>query len=160
MAVLPEETPVWVMLTGLLATLVTLAVQPGGCSAETGAPAAYGKMFVLPGSGTSWTRDGNPAGREMTWAEAHDLLRELGMKRVTGCAVWRLPSRGELTAMASYLLSGNADGEGISPEQDFYWSSTTDPLEKDYAIAVNMEDGSEDSCDKSESNYVWPVCGQ
>jgi len=62
--------------------------------------------------------------------------------------------------MATYLNSGNADDEGISPEQDYYWSATTDPLEKDYADAVNMEDGSVDICEKSEFNYVWPVCGQ
>jgi hypothetical protein len=160
MAGFHKKTSVWFVLAGLMATLVSIPIHPGPCSAETGVPASDGDTFVLPGSGASWTRDGNPAGKELTWAAAHDFLNDLSRKRFRGCAGWRLPSRGELTALAAYLNSGYADDEGISAEPDYYWSVSVDPLEKDYADAVNLEDGSVDSCDKSEFNYVWPVCGQ
>lgn len=157
MTVFHREIAIRCILAGLIMTLVAILFFPGPCSAEV--PGSKGETLVLPGSGAVWTRDGNPAGKELTWEEAHGFLRDLNMKRFAGCASWRLPERDELTAMAAYLAGGNADYEDVSPEQDFYWSATTGALEKDYADAVHMEDGSVDSCEKSEFNYVWPVCG-
>jgi len=158
MSIFHKETLLWVVLAGLGAALVSIPVHADPCSAEPVPPQSGGQTFVMPESGTSWTRDGNPAGKELTWAEAHDYLKDLSRKRSDGCARWRLPSRGELTALAAYLKSGYADDEGISAEPDYYWSASSNPLEKDYADAVNLEDGSVDSCDKTEFNYVWPVC--
>ncbi|MDD2336712.1 MAG: DUF1566 domain-containing protein [Geobacteraceae bacterium] len=96
----------------------------------------------------------------MTWSEALEFLNHLNMQKFGGCEGWRLPSREELTDMLAYLDSGNVDDEDISPEQDDYWSSSVDPLENGYADVVNMEDGSVDNCEKTEINFLWPVCGQ
>jgi len=160
MSLFHKESLVRVVLAGLIAALSAIPIHAGPCSAETGASATVGGTFLMPGISASWTRDGNLAGKELTWVEAHDFLKDLNLKRFAGCARWRLPSRDELTALAAYLNSGYVEDEGISAEPDYYWSASVYPLEKDYADAVNLEDGSVDSCDKSEFNFVWPVCGQ
>lgn len=149
-----------IVVGSLLAVLVWLPCRPGICLAETGPSAQAGPAVVVSPGGAVWTRDGNPAGKELTWKEAHDFLRDLNRDLFGSCAAWRLPERDELAALLAWLNSGNADNEAVSPEQDFYWSATTDPMETDYAYAVNMGDGSVDICEKSDFNYVWPVCGR
>jgi len=148
------------MLAGLIAIFVSSPFHSGACFAESKIPVSDDETFTLPGNGVLWTRDGNPAGLELTWTEALEFLHELNMQKFGGCEGWRLPSRGELTELLAYLNSGNADDEDILAEQDYYWSSSAAPLESGYADAVNMEDGSVDTNQKDEINYVWPVCGQ
>jgi hypothetical protein len=160
MAVIARANIIRTILAGLIALFVSTPCHPGPCLAESGTAVPAEETFVLPENKVLWTRDGNPAGTELTWAEAHTFLNGLNRKKFGGCERWRMPSRGELTQMLAYLDSGNADDEDISPEQGYYWSSSVDPLRNDYADAVSMEDGSVDSCEKSEINYVWPVCGQ
>lgn len=142
------------VMAGMFTILACIPCRPGHGFAESGL------TFSAPEGGVVWTRDGNPAGKELSWDEAHDYLRGLNTDSFGGCAFWRLPVRDELTALLAWLNSGNADGEQVSPEQDFYWSATTDSLETGYAYAVNMGDGSVDNCKKSDFNYVWPVCGR
>lgn len=160
MAVFARANIIRTILAGLIALFVSTPCHPGPCFAASGLPVSAEETFVLPENQLLWTRDGNPFGTELTWAAAHTFLDELNRKKYAGCERWRMPSRGELTQMMTYLKSGNAVDEAISPELGYYWSSSVDPLENDYADAVNMEDGSVDSCEKTEINYVWPVCGQ
>jgi len=158
MAVFAQANVIKVMLAVFLAFAVSGVFPPGPCFAEKEISAPEDETFVLPESRVLWTRDGNPAGSELTWTEAHEFLDDLNRENFAGCTRWRLPSPGELAEMLTYLDSGNADNGEISPELDDYWAFAANGLESDYADVVNMEDGSTDSQLKSDSNYVWPVC--
>ncbi|RQW85683.1 MAG: DUF1566 domain-containing protein [Geobacter sp.] len=160
MTAFATTTAIRFMLAGLIAFFVSSPFHSGACFAQSKIPVSDDETFSLPGNGVLWTRDGNPAGLELTWTEALEFLHELNMQKFGGCEGWRLPSPGELTDLLAYLNSGNVDDEDILAEQDYYWSSSAAPLESGYADAVNMEDGSVDSNQKEEINYVWPVCGQ
>jgi hypothetical protein len=146
------------ILTGLALVISLLAGIPESASADDTAPPPSGTTFRLPETGGVWTRDANPAGRELAWEEARRFLADLNGKGFGGCAQWILPSRDDLTAMARYMGNGGSDESGIYPVADFYWSSTTGSLESGYADAVSMEDGSVDSQSKDELNYLWPLC--
>jgi hypothetical protein len=158
MAVFAQTNVIRVLLAVFLAFAVHSVFPPGPCFAEKEISAPEAETFVLPESRVLWTRDGNPAGSELTWSEAHEFLNDLNRENFAGCAQWRLPLPEELAAMMAYLDSGNADNEDISLELDYYWVTSANGLESDYAESVNMEDGSTDSHLKSEINYVWPVC--
>ncbi|MGA7826092.1 MAG: DUF1566 domain-containing protein [Geobacteraceae bacterium] len=160
MAVCARCKGIKVILAGLIALFVWSPCHPDRCSADNETFVAEDETFVLPESGVLWTRDGNPAGRELSWSDSLDFLTGLNDKKFAGCEGWRLPSSKELTDLQTYLNSGNADDEDISPEQDYYWASSIDPLDASYSDAVNLADGSVDSCDKTEINFVWPVCGE
>jgi hypothetical protein len=160
MAVFARATIIRTMLAGLLTLWIYAPLHPGLCFAESETSLSDDETFALPENGVRWTRDGNPAGKELTWAEAHGFLNELNLKKFGGCEGWRMPSREELAEMLTYLDAGNTDDVDIFPEQDDYWSSSADPLENGYADVVNMGDGSVDSSQKTEINFVWPVCGQ
>jgi len=155
-----RENMVMTILAGLIALCVYAPFHPGVCFAESETSVSEDETFTLPENGVLWPRDGNLAGKELTWSEALEFLNDLNLKKFGGCEGWRLPSREELTDVLAYLDSGNASDEDISPEQDDYWSSSEDPLENGYADVVSMEDGSVDSSEKTEINYVWPVCGR
>jgi len=159
MAVCARVSGIGVIMAGLIALFVCIPFNPGSCSAENGVPGAKEETFVLPERGLIWTRNANPAGQEMTWSDSLVFLNGLNGKKFAGCEGWRMPSREELADMLTYLESGNGADDDISPEQDYYWSSSTDPLETGYADAVNMADGTVDICQKIDINYVWPVCG-
>jgi len=160
MTVFAKATAIRFILAGLIAIFVSTSFHSGSCFAESKIAVSDEETFTLPVNGVLWTRDGNLAGQELTWSEALEFLNELNAEKFGGCTAWRLPSSGELTDLLTYLNSGNADEANILAEQDFYWSSSVAPLETGYAVAVNMEDGSVDSNQKEEINYVWPVCGQ
>jgi len=160
MAVFVRATVIRTMLFGLLTLWIYAPLHPGLCFAESETSVSDDETFALPENGVRWTRDGNPAGQELTWSEALEFLNDLNLKKFGGCERWRMPSREELTDMLAYLDAGNTDEVDISPVQDYYWSSSVDPLENGYADVVNMEDGSVDICLKTEFNFVWPVCGQ
>jgi len=158
MAVFAQTNVIKVMVAVFLVFVFSGVLPPGPCFAENEIAAPEAEVFDLPESRILWTRDGNPAGSELTWTEAHEFLNELNRENFAGCTQWRLPSREELTEMLTYLNSGNADDGDISPELDDYWAFAANGLESDYADVVNMEDGSTDINLKSDSNYVWPVC--
>ena len=158
MADFAQAKVIKVLLAMLLIFVAHGIFSPVTCFPETDNSAPEDETFVLPESRILWTRDGNPAGSELTWSEAHEFLSELNSENFAGCTRWRLPSREELAEMLAYLDSGNAVNEDISPELDYYWASAANGLESDYADVVNMEDGSNDIHLKSDSNYVWPVC--
>ncbi|MRR53797.1 MAG: DUF1566 domain-containing protein [Deltaproteobacteria bacterium] len=158
MAIFAQAKVIKVLLAVFLAFGAYGLFQPEICYAEKEISTPEDETFVLPESRVLWTRDGNPAGSELTWSEAQEFLNDLNRENFAGCSLWRLPLPEELAAMLIYLDSGNADNEDISLEPDYYWVTSANGLESDYAEAVNMEDGSTDSNLKSESNYVWPVC--
>lgn len=158
MAVFAQTNVIKVMVAVFLAFVVSGVLPPGPCFAENEISAPEAEVFELPESRILWTRDGNPAGSELSWTEAIEFLNDLNRENFAGCTRWRLPSREELTEMLTYLNSGNADDGDISPELDDYWAFAANGLESDYADVVNMEDGSADIHLKSDSNYVWPVC--
>lgn len=158
MAVFAQVKVIKVLVAVFLAFVVSGLLAPGPCFAEKEISASEAETFVLPEGRILWTRDANPAGSELTWAEAHEFLHELNREKFAGCTQWRLPSQEELAEMLTYLDIGNADDGDISPELDDYWAFAANGLESDYADVVNMEDGSTDIHLKSDSDYVWPVC--
>jgi hypothetical protein len=160
MVVFAKTNIIRVMLTVFIVFTVSSLFHSGPCYAENETNVSDDEAFVLPESQVLWTRDGNLAGSELTWVEAHDFLNNLNMKKFAGCERWRLPMQEEMTELLTFLDSGNADDEVVSHELDYYWVSASDVLEDGYADVVNMEDGSIDNCAKTESNYVWPVCDQ
>jgi len=153
-----RKTAMVKILAGQALVMSLLAGTPGATTADDTDKPASRATYQLPETAGTWTRDPNPAGRELSWNEARKFLAKMNEKGFGGCVRWSLPSRDDLTAMARHLADGGSEDEGISPEADFYWSSTTSSFEPDYADAVNMEDGSVDSQRKSEFNYLWPLC--
>jgi len=156
----------WILRTGkfrLVLAGLSLALGsffdlpcPGAAEIPESDPSA--ETFSIPGSRLYWTRSSNPSKGELSWQEAQNFVRQKNKDRFANGTNWRLPSRDELTAMVKYLNSGGSQAEGVSAMPDFYWSATSGAFETDYADAVNMADGSVDSQNKSDYNYLWPVC--
>jgi hypothetical protein len=142
----------------LLLVFASFIIPPASIVAEDNGAYSTSEVYKAPGMGLLWTRDSNLAGGEITWQQALDFVKQLNSKKYAGQQIWRLPSRDELRAMATLLNSNASQADGITAAPDFYWSATTGDFEQDYADAVNMADGSVDIQNKSDYNYVWPVC--
>ena len=77
---------------------------------------------------------------------------------------WRLPDRKELMSLVDRsklnpaLPAGHPSGNSV--QSGYYWSSSTDASDTDYAWYVDMNDGTVNSdYNKTNSYYFWPVRG-
>ena len=130
-------------------------------------------------TGLVWTKDANlmiirdqsfdaddTAGDGMvTWQHALDYVKKLNTENYLGHNDWRLPNINELESLANASkpnlaswLNAHLDD---SVQGSYYWSSTTNVFNTDYAWIVNMNGGLVDYYDKAGGGfggYVWPVC--
>jgi hypothetical protein len=77
-----------------------------------------------------------PQLREMSWGYAQDKIMQLNSKLAEGEKQWRLPTADELKA--KFKKTGSTPAGFYS---DYYWSSTTSPVDSSIAYYVNMGDG-------------------
>ena len=117
-----------------------------------------GQLYTDPDTGLQWVRDGNLAGKTMTWQEAMTWVEQL---EYAGYHDWRLPKKEELATFAK--KGGNRPSEffnacGFSKvEPSWYWSPTSCTADSTDAWVVDMWDGAVDYDNKSFSYFVWPV---
>jgi len=101
------------------------------------------------------------------WSEALDMIQALndGTHHCSGysgsATDWRLP---QVNALKSLIDFSQAD-PALSAEHPFdnvqwtYWSSTTPANMSDYALYVDLNNGTISLRHKGDGGYVWPVRG-
>lgn len=116
-----------------------------------------------------WTRDGNIAGKEMTWDDAVKFIENLNGQKYGGYNDWRLPSIEELETLVNF-----AKGQGYTEEINqyfnkigfknmqagagYYWSSTTyTAYGTGFAWIVHMWNGNVRDFIRTANYYVLPV---
>ncbi len=118
-------------------------------------------IYTDQSTGLQWVRNGNLAGKEMTWQRAMDWTAKLTYGDYSD---WRLPTKDELAAFAKQGGSRPAEhfnSNGFSLVQARrYWSATTYMNhfnDYDYVWYVDMIDGNVDYGNEYRSQYLWPV---
>lgn len=117
-------------------------------------------------SGLVWIKDGNLAGKRLSWQGANDFIKELNKKGYAGKKDWRLPGKAELETLVNYAKAAGyteiADAlnkigfKDVLP--DCYLSSELDKSRPGHAWVVDMYDGSVLSDNANTANcYVLPV---
>jgi len=123
---------------------------------------AQGELVRDNLTGLIWSRDANPAGFPLTWAEALDFVEGLGRENHGGRSDWRLPTRRELASLISFAHKNPALPVGHPFTNVFpgwYWTGTTSARNPNYAWYVHTEGGRMFYGAKSGLSLVWPVCG-
>lgn len=101
-----------------------------------------------------WTRDGNLAGKKMTWNDAFNFIKRLNEQKYAGYNDWRLPTKEELETLLNFVKS---NGMGfINVQSAYYWSSSAG-IYKNFVWAVHMWDGVVNGSKDGDVLYVWPV---
>jgi hypothetical protein len=116
-------------------------------------------------TGLVWLKNANCFGTR-TWAQALNDANTLannhcGLSDGSTAGQWRLPNVNELESLINDAQPKSAswlNTQGFSNVQsDWYWSSTTNADDTDYAYFVGMSNGYMDYDDKDSTYYVWPV---
>lgn len=114
--------------------------------------------YTDPQTGLMWPRNGNIAGKKMTWDESMTWVRGLNYG---GHSDWRLPAKEEFMGFVKLGQNNPAkwlSNNGFNNIQDYvYWSGSS---EGSRAWYLGMVNGGVGSYDKSNENYVWPVRGE
>jgi hypothetical protein len=115
-------------------------------------------IYTDPKTGLMWARNGNIAGKEMSWDTAMVWAKNLSY---SGYSDWRLPTKEELESFAKRggknpLEWFNANGFN-SVQAYYYWSSSTFAYYSNYAWDVDMSYGYVYNNYKSNGYYVWPI---
>lgn len=116
-------------------------------------------IYTDPKTGLQWTRDGNIAGKWMSWNAAKSWVKNL---RAGGYSDWRLPTKEELETFAKQ--GGNRpsawfNANGFQNVQAYYyWSSSINAGYTTLARDVNLDnDGLVYDYGLGNYFYVWPV---
>ena len=84
--------------------------------------------------------------RELTWQEGMDYAKQL---QLGGYSDWRVPTKKELEEI--YKFKGIS---GINPAEHYFWSSSTNVNNTNYAWAVNFSNGYVNYSNKTNYDYV------
>lgn len=115
-------------------------------------------IYTDPQTGLQWLRNGNFAGKGMTWQQATDWVKTL---TIGGYKDWRMPSKEEFEA---YTKRGgsrpatwfNANGfNNVQPY--YYWTGSSYPTNTGYAWSLYLHSNYTNYYYKTYSYYVWPV---
>ncbi|HEC85044.1 MAG: hypothetical protein DRR08_26650 [Candidatus Parabeggiatoa sp. nov. 2] len=127
-------------------------------------------------TGLIWLKNANCFGSRQRWGKARQKTAKLaqgqcGLHDGSTEGMWRLPTKEELEAIIdkrykSPVIS-NAAGTGKWRENDafsgvqsfYYWSSTPDADNANYAWRVYLNLGGASTSGKAYTYYVWPVRG-
>jgi len=110
-------------------------------------------------TGLMWTKDANLYGTE-NWWNATSYCWDLTQANHSD---WSLPYFSELNTLIDETQVDPAlppDNPFTNVQSDFYWSSTTESYQTNYAWGVHLGDGSVGYGDKSNDNDVWCVRGE
>lgn len=113
-------------------------------------------------TGLCWSRDANPGGYPVTWAEALAGVAALNRSGELGFTDWRLPNRRELRSLMSHQARRPALPTGHPFENVFlgwYWSSTSAAINPAYAWYVHLEGARMFYGRKDQYYLYWPVRG-
>lgn len=120
----------------------------------------YKDVVVDTKTGLMWARNGNIAGKKMTWDTAMEWVKTL---EIGGYRNWRLPTKEELDAFAmrggeypSSWFNANAFN---NVQSSFYWSSSSYAHYANSAWGVYMDDSIVVGNVKANFYYIWPVRG-
>jgi hypothetical protein len=115
-------------------------------------------IYNDPDTGLQWVRDGNLAGKPMTWEKANSWVERLDF---AGYHDWRMPAIEELEAFAKRGDKRPADylnAHGFKKVQSsWYWSSTSYANYSGSAWIVDMWGGNMRDGKSNGYHYVWPV---
>lgn len=114
-------------------------------------------------TGLTWTRDANPVGFPLTWAEALSYISEMNKEGTFGYSDWRLPNRRELRSLMSHQTRRPALPEGhpfVNLFSGWYWTSTTAMINPAYAWYVHMEGARMFYGNKEQFELLLPVRGR
>jgi hypothetical protein len=121
------------------------------------------KVIFDTRTGLMWTKNGNIAGKKMTWQQAMDWVKKLNY---CGHSDWRLPTENE------FKIFTKKGGKPLATFFNFnkvkyvkastYWSASTDSYVPNYAYAFylnggDMIGGYVNLEFKTDHHYVWPV---
>ena len=135
------------------------------------APASFppgGRFRVVGGqaldlcTGLTWSRDADPAGGPLSWADALALTERLNSEGWQGAADWRMPNIRELESLADLTADSPAlsAGHPFHNPREGYWSSTTSVYEPRYAWTLYTRDGMVGVGFKPDAEFsLWPVRG-
>ncbi len=123
-------------------------------------------------TGLMWSRDGNPAGRLMSWDDAEEYIGTLNAQKYAGHNDWKLPDIDEMRKFVSAVreaASVNAFSGDVTVawvlkrlgfynvQADDYWTSTTSIYYDLEAWHQSMKYGGRAAGNKSLYLYAWPV---
>ncbi len=113
-------------------------------------------------TGLEWARDAGIAEYPLDWSEAHDFVERMNMETALGRDGWRLPDRRELRSLLSFQERNPALPQGHPFRNvmlNWYWTSTTAAINREYAWYVHMEGARCFYGNKQQYFMLWPVCG-
>ena len=107
-----------------------------------------------------WVRDGNIAGKAMTWNDAISWVKSLNYG---GHGDWRLPTKDELLAFSKRdnnrpSVWFNTNGF-VNVQADYYWTSNSNVYDTTGAYCISMNSGGALERYKTELYYAWAVRG-
>ncbi|NJD39221.1 MAG: DUF1566 domain-containing protein [Geobacter sp.] len=115
------------------------------------------EIYADPQTGLQWLRDGNSAGKPMTWSQAMEWVKTL---RAGGYSDWRLPTKAEFERMAE--LGGRTpiqkfNSQDLKIEPEFYWASNEHSGDTEYAWGFLASNGNIFYDSKNIRAFIWPV---
>ncbi|MDI6796695.1 MAG: DUF1566 domain-containing protein [Desulfatibacillaceae bacterium] len=117
--------------------------------------------FLDTATGLVWHRNPNLAGKNLSWQDALESIRQLNSQNPSAKRPWRLPGVREMES----LLHMDTHSPALPPGNPFAgvaqacWTSTTSVYDPAYAWAIYMEDGRVGVGYKTKPDFgVWPVC--
>ncbi len=117
---------------------------------------------VLAARDPGWENKGATFDGTVTWQHALDYVAKLNAERYLGHDDWRLPNFRELGTLLNYGEANsaawlNAQGFTRAQDMDWYWSSTSFPLNPVYVWVVDLRFGYVHRFNKAQHHFVWPV---
>jgi hypothetical protein len=114
-------------------------------------------------TGLFWSRDANPGGYPLTWAEALAAIAALNRSGELGFSDWRLPNRRELRSLISHQASRPALPSGhpfLNVFLGWYWTSSSAAINPAYAWYLHLEGARMFYGRKDQCYLYWPVRGE
>lgn len=114
-------------------------------------------------TGLVWTKDANPFGYLVAWAEALESVAQMNQEAAFGITSWRLPNRRELRSILDLGQKKPSLPAGHPFKNVFngwYWTSTTFSGLPRYAWWVHLEGARMFYGGKDQYALGWPVSGK
>jgi hypothetical protein len=156
-----------VLLSAVLASAVPLR------AATAGERLVAGDHWVKDvQTGLMWDRDGNAAGKLLSWDDAVDFIKMLNSRKFAGHSDWRMPDIDEIRKLADAAketagvsaFTGDTTIASVLNRLGFhdvqasdYWSSTISIYNDTEAWYMSMKSGNRSAANYTLYMYVLPV---